>query len=70
MYFVTGYDQNNKVIFFTDYADKDLAEKRCESIERVDGCHATCEYKKEPTREDYKLWNELWKTTLSNEIRQ
>lgn len=61
MYFVTGYDQNNKVIFFTDYADKHLAEKRCESIEQTDGCRATCEYKENPSEADYQPRNELLK---------
>lgn len=58
MYFVTGYNQSNEVIFFTDYADKYLAEKRCKSIEQADGCRAVCEYKENPTKQDYHLWYE------------
>lgn len=64
MYFVTGYNENNDVIFFTDYTDKALAEKRRESIEQADGCRATCEYKESPSKEDYQLWSKLCKINL------
>lgn len=70
MYFVTGYDQNNKVIFFTDYADKHLAEKRRESIEQTSGFRATCEYKEYPSKEDYQPRNELLKSVLDSVICQ
>lgn len=59
MYFVTGYDKDNNVIFFTDYADKEPTEKRRESLEQGSGCLATCEYKENPTEEDFRAWEQL-----------
>lgn len=64
MYFVTGYDKDGNVIFFTDYSDKELAEKRRESLEKGSGCRATCEYKEDPTEEDFRAWEQMFSRNI------